>query len=123
MQIHHLNSIPSLDLPGLKHQTLASRANGITSFEVWQQSLGPGTATPLHRHDCEEVIIFTGGTGVMRHAGVDTTCQAGTVLLCQPNELHQIVNTGTDDLSLYGVLAISPVSVLDEHGKIIPLPW
>jgi mannose-6-phosphate isomerase-like protein (cupin superfamily) len=123
MQVQHLTSIPSLDLPGLKHRTLASRANGIASFEVWQQSLGPGTATPLHRHDCEEVIIFTGGTGLMRHAGVDTPCKAGTVLLCQPNELHQIVNTGTDDLSLYGVLAISPVPVLDEQGQVIPLPW
>ena len=123
MQVQHLDSIPLLDLPGLKHQTLASRAGGINTFEVWRQTLGPGATTPLHRHDCEEVIIFTGGTGLMRHAGVETECKAGTVLLSQPNELHQIVNTGTGDLSLYGILAISPVPVLDEQGQVIPLPW
>ena len=123
MQVRHLNSIPAIELPGLKHQTLASRDGDIRSFEVWQQSLAPGAVTPLHRHDCEEVIIFTGGKGVMRHDGVDTPCGVGTVLLCRPNELHQIVNTGSEPLSLYGNLALSPVPVVDEHGEAIPLPW
>ena len=123
MQVRHLNTIPAVELPGLKHRTLASQAGGIASFEVWQQSLGPGAATPLHRHDCEEVIVFTGGSGVMRHAGTETPIEAGTVLLCRPNELHQIVNTGQDELTLYGILAVSPVPVVDEHGGAIPLPW
>lgn len=123
MQVQHMNTIPALALPGLTHRTLASRALGIGSFEVWEQALAPGAATPLHRHDCDEVIIFTGGSGVMRHAGVDTPCTAGTVLLCQPNELHQIINTGSEAMTLYGILAISPVPVLDEIGVPIPLPW
>lgn len=123
MQVRHLNTIPAIELPGLKHQTLASHAGQIASFEVWQQSLAPGAVTPLHRHDCEEVIIFTAGNGIMRHAGLDTPCAAGTVLLCQPNELHQIVNIGSEALTLYGILAISPVPVVDEHGEAIALPW
>lgn len=123
MQVRHVESIPAIALPGLKHQTLASHAGQIQSFEVWQQALEPGAVTPLHRHDCEEVIIFTGGNGVMRHAGVETPCRAGTVLLCQPNELHQIVNTGSDALTLYGILALSPVPVVDAQGEIIALPW
>ncbi|MCC2974610.1 hypothetical protein [Massilia sp. IC2-476] len=45
------------------------------------------------------------------------------MLLCQPNELHQIVNNGSEDLRLYGILAVSPVPVVDEHGEAIPLPW
>ena len=123
MQVRQLDAIPAIELPGLKHRTLASHAGQIHSFEVWQQSLGPGAATPLHRHDCEEVIIFTGGNGIMRHDGVDTPCTAGTVLLCRPNELHQIVNKGSEDLTLYGILAVSPVPVVDERGEAIPLPW
>lgn len=59
----------------------------------------------------------------MRYDGVDTPCAAGTVLLCLPNELHQIVNTGSEPLRLYGILALSPVPVVDEHGEAIPLPW
>jgi mannose-6-phosphate isomerase-like protein (cupin superfamily) len=123
MQVKHLHSIPTLDLPGLTHQTVASHTEGIHSFEVWHQSLGPGAGTPIHKHDCEEVIVFTAGVGVMRYAATETTCTAGTVLLCQPNELHQIVNTGNVDLRLYGILSISPVPVLDEQGDVILLPW
>ena len=59
----------------------------------------------------------------MRHDGVDTPCGAGTVLLCRPNELHQIVNEGSEALTLYGILAVSPVPVVDEHGEAIALPW
>ena len=123
MQVRHVDSIPVLDLPGLRHQTLASQAGGIQAFEVWQQSLAPGSATPLHRHDCEEVVVFTGGKGIMHHAGTETPCAAGTVLLCQPNELHQIVNTGAEPLTLYGILSGSPVPVVDAEGREIPLPW
>ena len=123
MQVRHVDSIPVLDLPGLRHQTLASQAGGIQAFEVWQQSLAPGSATPLHRHDCEEVVVFTGGKGIMHHAGTETPCAAGTVLLCQPNELHQIVNTGGEPLTLYGILSGSPVPVVDAEGREIPLPW
>ena len=123
MQVRHVDSIPVTELPGLRHQTLASRAGGIHAFEVWQQSLAPGSATPLHRHDCEEVVVFTGGSGIMHHAGTETPCTAGTVLLCQPNELHQIVNSGGEPLTLFGILSGSPVPVVDAEGAEIPLPW
>ncbi|MBQ5939474.1 MULTISPECIES: cupin domain-containing protein [unclassified Massilia] len=123
MQVRHVDSIPVFALPGIRHQTLASQAGGIQAFEVWQQTLAPGSATPLHRHDCEEVVVFTGGEGIMHHAGTETPCAAGTVLLCQPNELHQIVNTGGEPLTLYGILSGSPVPVVDAEGREIPLPW
>lgn len=123
MQVRHLDSIPVHELPGIRHQTLASHAGGIKAFEVWQQAIAPGGATPPHRHDCEEVIVFTGGEGIMHHAGTGTPCRAGTVLLCQPNELHQIVNTGSGPLTLYGILSGSPVPVVDAAGAAIPLPW
>ena len=31
--------------------------------EVWMQTFAPGSGTPIHRHDCEEVFIVLGGTG------------------------------------------------------------
>lgn len=123
MEVRHLEAIPPVTLPGLEHRTLASSATGIRSFEVWRQTVAAGTATPLHRHDCEEVIVFTAGSGVMRHAGREVPCVPGTVLLCAPNELHQIVNTGDGDLGLYGILSVSPVPVVDADGQPIPLPW
>jgi mannose-6-phosphate isomerase-like protein (cupin superfamily) len=123
MQVRHIETIAPVTLPGIEHRTLANRATGTASFEVWQQSLAPGGATPPHRHDCEEVIVFTGGQGVMRHAGLEVPCGPGTVLLCAPNELHQIVNTGAADLTLYGILSASPVPVVDADGQPIPLPW
>ncbi|OON64233.1 hypothetical protein B0920_13150 [Massilia sp. KIM] len=119
MEVSHVDTIAPVSLPGIEHRTLA--AGG--AMEVWQQSLAAGTATPMHRHDCEEVVIFTGGRGMVLAGGRELPCAAGTVLRCAPNEVHQIVNTGDEALTLYGILSVSPVPVQDAAGQPIPLPW
>lgn len=43
-------------LPGLTHRTVAGPLQGLSTLEVWVQTVAPGAATPVHRHDCEEAI-------------------------------------------------------------------
>ena len=44
-------------IPGVRHQTLAGKADGFKSLEVWMQTKDPGAATPPHYHECEEVVV------------------------------------------------------------------
>ena len=37
--------------------------DGLWSNEVWMQTVEPGVLTPVHYHDCEEVIMIIRGTG------------------------------------------------------------
>ena len=68
-------------LPGLKHQTLASGADNLEQMEVWMQTLEPGAETPVHFHECEEVIVILKGTGHVTIVGEDSTFGSGTTLV------------------------------------------
>lgn len=58
MSVKDNSTIQQYSLPGLVHQTLASHKDGLHNAEMWMQSIEPGGETPVHYHDCEEVVGF-----------------------------------------------------------------
>lgn len=56
MPILNHAQLATFHLPGLEHQTLASHAHGVNGMEVWRQTVAPGAGTPVHRHNCEELL-------------------------------------------------------------------
>jgi hypothetical protein len=56
-----------LPIPGLAHLTLAGAVpHGLRRAELLMQTLAPGVATPIHRHDCEEIFLVLRGEGTSR---------------------------------------------------------
>jgi mannose-6-phosphate isomerase-like protein (cupin superfamily) len=87
-------------LPGLKHQTLASGADQLSHLEVWMQRLKPGATTPEHYHECEEVIVVLKGAGRLSVGGETSDFGPGTTLVCPPRSVHQLINSGTEEMLL-----------------------
>ena len=110
-------------IPGLAHTTLAGQAEGLRHLSVWRQSIAAGAATPPHRHDCEEVVLCSGGEGELHIAGEVHRFQADTTLVIPANEMHQILNTGAQPMEIVGVFSTSPVQVFLPDGAELPLPW
>lgn len=123
MQVNHNQQAEIHHLPGLEHQTLAGRRDGLENFEVWRQKIDAGAATPVHKHDCEEVIVIFSGEGVCHCEGREFHFKADDSLLIPPGVAHQIVNTGTTDLHIMATLSMSPVRVETADGEAMPLPW
>lgn len=121
MTIKRDTEIPCHTLPGLRHQTLASGRD--LGLEIWKQTLLPGAGTPVHRHDCVEVIVCLRGSGALLSAGQEQRFAAPATLVLQPNEVHQLVNTGPDEMELVATLGMAPVVVQTADGQTIPLPW
>lgn len=115
--------IEKFHLPGLTHQTLASQQQGVRGLEVWLQTVAPGAATPVHRHNCEEVIVVLRGSGRITMAGEEMTFGANSTIIVPPDAVHQLVNSGTEEMLLIGALGMSPVNVTTAEGEPIPLPW
>jgi quercetin dioxygenase-like cupin family protein len=63
-RVNSHQALPEHHLPGLEHQTLAGSKDGLRSFEIWRQTIAPRAATPVHSHDCEEVITVLRGRAV-----------------------------------------------------------
>ncbi len=92
-------------------------------MEVWVQTIFPGAATPIHRHACEEVIVVLTGSGECTVDGNTRTFGPNTTLILEPDVVHQIVNTSSDDMKLIAALGMAPVRVKTGEGDALPLPW
>ena len=112
--------------PGTVTQTLAGAVHhGMEDVEVWAQTFAPGAGTPVHRHDCEEVFLVTRGTATLRvllgpqqlppGAGAaeprELVAPANATIVVPKNAVHQLVNAGDGDLSVYVIVGSPPIEV------------
>lgn len=115
--------VAATPIPGIRHATLAGSAQGIRDLSVWSQVLEPGASTPPHRHRCNEVVMCMAGRGEVHLPGKRISFGADSTVCLPRNELHQIVNTGTEPLHLIAVFGQSPVDVFLPDGSTLELPW
>jgi len=94
------SSVRQFALPGIVHQTLAGRKDGLKGMEVWMQSIEPYGETSVHYHDWEKVIVILQGSGRASIAGKDTEFGPDTTVIVAPEVVHQIVNSGNEELFL-----------------------
>lgn len=111
------------NLPGLVHRTVAGHAQGVSSMEVWHQIMAPGAETPVHRHACEEVIFVIAGSGQLTLEDEVSDFQANSTLILPADAVHQLINTGREDLVLVAALGTAPVRVRTATGDPLPVPW
>ena len=110
-------------LPGIEHLTLAGSEQGLSSLSLWRQSMAPGTATPPHQHDCEEVVLITEGSGELHIDGRVIAFGPDTTLVLPPNRPHQIFNTGSVALKTIAAFSCTPVGTFLPDGVPLSLPW
>ena len=79
-------------------------------FDVEICRISPGKcACPYHSHSAQwEFFHVLAGTGLVRDGGGLTPIGSGDVFLFKPNEPHQLINDGTEDLVLY-IVADNPL--------------
>jgi mannose-6-phosphate isomerase-like protein (cupin superfamily) len=123
MPVFNNAMIKKFNLPGLEHQTLAARELGTNGMEVWMQTVAPGAGTPVHRHACEEVIVVLRGSGQVTIEGEETAFGENSTIIVPPDAVHQLINSGAEEMFLIGVLGVTPVKVTTAEGEMIPLPW
>jgi mannose-6-phosphate isomerase-like protein (cupin superfamily) len=123
MHVNRNATLTKHHLPGLEHQTLAGRQDGLGTLEVWRQTIAPHAATPVHRHDCEEVIVCLKGAGVCHYGGREYPFREDETLVIPSGVTHQICNAGDGDLYIVATLAMAPVKVETATGEPMPLPW
>jgi len=110
-------------IPGIAHSTWAAAAEGLSQLSVWRQTLAPGSASPPHRHDCDEVVMCLAGRGEVHTEGTVHRFGADTTLALPRDRVHQLFNTGDEPLQLLAVLAATPVHTELPDGQAIELPW
>ena len=79
-------------------------------FDVEILRIPPGkTPYPYHSHSAQwEFYHVISGKGVVRHKDGTTAIETGDAFIFPPEEPHQLINDGTEDLILY-VIADNPI--------------
>lgn len=123
MPIIRNEEIETLELPGIRHQTVGGRLQGLKTMEVWLQTMAPGAATPVHRHACEEVIVVLAGSGTCILEDRSYAFGPNSTLVVEPDAVHQIVNTSDEPMQLVAALGTAPVRVKTADGTPMHVPW
>src|SRR6185369_13580344 len=69
---------------------VATPASGARQVEVWHGRMDANAATPPHRHDSEEIVVFLSGSGRATVADREVRYQAGDTLILPAAQVHQI---------------------------------
>ena len=123
MNIIDNSTIQKFTLPGIVHQTLASHKTGLKGTEIWMQTIEPGGETPVHYHDCEEVVVILRGTGWASIEETKSEFGPDSTIVIPPGLVHQIANSGTDEIFLIAAFSSTPAGVFTPDGKQMALPW
>lgn len=82
-------------------ELLAERNSCIRNQSLAEARLAPGQATTPHYHAItEEIYFLTAGTGEMTIDGEVRSVRVGDAIAIPPQAVHQLRNTGTDELRL-----------------------
>jgi quercetin dioxygenase-like cupin family protein len=94
-------STPFVDLPLLVSPSrgpIAGRflfeggAFGLETLTVVVGESHPGQGVPLHRHDCDEIIIIHAGSGTYTVGDVTAAARAGEIVIIPAGTPHRWVN-------------------------------
>ncbi len=101
---------------------IATKRMGATRFEVWRTSVAPGSMTPRHTHDTEEVFIFLAGQGRAQIGDRTFQFSAPATVIAPAGVPHQFENTGDTPTDAIVVVGIDS-DIYDESGAKMHLPW
>ncbi len=86
---------PRFAISGLENWALAGFRDGLRGIDVSLKKIAVGGATPVHYHDCEEVVVVLAGVG--RATIGDEPCAtfgAESTLVVPTGVVHQFENAG-----------------------------
>lgn len=84
--------------PGITGKWISSRERGAGEVGVLANTIQPGAAAPLHRHEYEEIILVEAGKIWVEMDNVRTTAAPGQCVIIPANAAHAWGNEGPEVL-------------------------
>lgn len=116
------SQLKSFENNGNSLMGVATKGLGSERFEVWRSKVLPGSQTPPHVHETEEIFIFLEGKGRATIGHQSFEFEAPATVIAPARVQHQFFNTGsvpTDAIVIVGIGS----AIHDTSGKRMDLPW
>ena len=104
MKVIHESEAPEKAVPGRFLRWIAGPKSGLESGDcaccIMRVEAG-STVQPAHSHpDCEELIYFIEGEGLVYVDGLITPVRAGSAVLFEKDSVHMVRNSGKKEMKV-----------------------
>ncbi|MCI2429687.1 cupin domain-containing protein [Candidatus Acetothermia bacterium] len=89
--------------PTITQKPMWTRADSNSHAQMMLVKMAPGGTSPAHRHPHPQLFYVISGMGIARLDGVEHKLKAGSVVRVFNGELHDFVNTGSEELVMIEV--------------------
>lgn len=111
MKAYHYATVPSEPAEGLEGVSIRWAIGdnvGAPNFITRIFDVQPEATTPYHTHPWEHEVFVLEGEGSVRNAQGQTPIGPGTCVYIEPDEIHQLISTGSSVLRFICIIPRLP---------------
>jgi quercetin dioxygenase-like cupin family protein len=101
----------------------AAPSRGANELSVWRIELAPGSTSPLHWMDREEVLLGLEGEVIINVADAETRVAAGDCLILPANTAFTLRVHGPHPFRAVACMAVGAQATMAEGGASFTPPW
>jgi mannose-6-phosphate isomerase-like protein (cupin superfamily) len=122
LMIIRKDDAPLFERDGTRATGYASPSRGATETSVWRLELAPGTQSPVHVLDHEEVFLALSGRAQGQLGERRYELPAGDCLVVQPGERFSIANPDGEPFEAVACMPVGGRATLEDGQTLVP-PW
>ena len=114
---------PVFEAGGTTVTAYAAPSRGASELSVWQLELAPGSTSPLHHMDREEVFLGLEGDAIAMVGDTEHPLAAGDCLILPAGTAFTLHVPGERPFRALACLPVGGLATLDPDGDTFAPPW
>src|SRR5215207_6717823 len=123
MKLIKHTAAPTFDAGGTTVTAYAAPSRGASEVSLWQIELAPGSTSPRHHMDREEVFLGIGGHAVADVAGTRYQLGAGDCLILPAGTDFTLHVPGEEPYRALACVPAGAQAVMTDDGATFVPPW
>jgi mannose-6-phosphate isomerase-like protein (cupin superfamily) len=111
------------DIPDTHVIAYAAPSRGSAQLCLWRIDIAPGSTSPLHHMDCEEVFLCVDGSAVVAVDGEKRTVEAGDCLVLSAGTDFSFRVNGEQPFRALACIPAGGKATMAESGDTLVPPW
>jgi len=123
MKIIKRSDAPVFAAPGASFTGYAAPSRGTSEVSMWSLELEPGSTSPLHEMDCEEVFLGLEGRAIVMVDDNEHSIGAGDCLILPPGTPFTLRVLGQQAFRALACIPAGGVATMIPDGSTFAPPW